>query len=125
MGINAAEKHVEMGQKVGLIDSAQICKCIGATIFTTIGFGQIEIEKLTLDPPYMFTYVYNSFECQLAPKTQRKPCSHFIRGIIAGYLTAVLDIKMKVEETKCVAKGDPNCTFEANQKTRPFTASET
>lgn len=30
-----------------------------------------------------------------------------------GYLTTALGIKMKVEETKCTAKGDPNCTFEA------------
>ncbi len=33
--------------------------------------------------------------------------------IAAGYLTTVLGIKMKVEETRCAAKGDLNCTFEA------------
>ncbi|MGB9854401.1 MAG: V4R domain-containing protein [Candidatus Bathyarchaeales archaeon] len=113
MGMNAAKDHVEMGKKIGLIDPAQICKRMGATIFTAIGFGKMEIEKLTLNPPYALTHVYNSFECQLAPKTQIKPYSHFIRGIIAGYLTTVLNVKMKVEETECVAKGDQNCTFEA------------
>ncbi|MEM2952805.1 MAG: V4R domain-containing protein [Candidatus Bathyarchaeia archaeon] len=113
MGMNAAEKHVEMGKEIGLTDSSQICKCMGAPIFTAVGFGQMAIEKLLLDPPYALAHVYDSFECQLAPETQKKPYSHFIRGIIAGYLTKVLGIKMKVEETRCIAKGDPNCTFEA------------
>jgi predicted hydrocarbon binding protein len=113
MGMNAAKVHVEMGKKIGLTAPSQICKCMGATIFAAIGFGQMEIEKLTLNPPYALTQVYNSFECQLAPETQTKPYSHFIRGIIAGYMTTVLGVKMKVEEIKCVAKGDPNCIFEA------------
>lgn len=113
MGKNAAKRHVEIGNKIRLTDPAQISKRMGATIFTAIGFGRMEIEKLTLKPPYALTHVYNSFECQLAPENQTKPYSHFIRGIIAGYLTTVLGTKMKVEETTCVAQGDPNCTFEA------------
>jgi predicted hydrocarbon binding protein len=113
MGKNAAKRHVEIGNKIGLTDPTQICRRMGATIFTATGFGRMEIEKLTLNPPRAIAHVYNSFECQLAPENHKKPYSHFIRGMIAGYLTTVLGINMKVEETKCTAKGDPNCTFEA------------
>ena len=118
MGMNAAKDHVEMGKKIGLTDPTQICRNLGATMFTAIGFGKMEIEKLTLNPPYALAYVYNSFECQLAPEIQRKPYSHFIRGIIAGYLTTVLNVKMKVEEMKCVTKGDRNCIFEAKTENK-------
>jgi hypothetical protein len=112
--------HVVMGKKIGLTDPSQICKCMGATIFAAIGFGQMEIEKLTLNPPYAITHVYNSFECQLAPKTQTKPYSHFIRGIIAGYLVTVLGVKMKVEEIKCLQKAIKTAFLKLNQKIRLF-----
>lgn len=41
-------------------------------------------------------------------------CNVLLEGFIAaGYLTTVLGIKMKVEETRYAVKGDLNCTFEA------------
>jgi len=89
---------------------------VGIPIFGALGFGQMSIEALTVNPPYGLIRVHNSFECHLTPEGIVKPYSHFIRGIIAGYLKIILNAEIKVEEIKCIAKGDAYCLFEAKRE---------
>lgn len=113
MGVNSAKQHMEMAEKIGLTDPIEIFKGIRTPIVISVGHGLQEIEKLTANPPYALIRIYNSFECECAGKKSDKPFSHLIRGIIASNLTTLFGVNMKVEEVKCIAKGDPYCAFEA------------
>ncbi len=111
MGVSGAKEHLKVAEALGLKGPEQIITLLGASIFSTVGLGSMKIEKYTLNQPHLLISVYRSFECEVAPATS-KPYSQLIRGIIAGYLTHVLNKKMRVEEVECFAKGDPRCRFE-------------
>ena len=61
--------------------------------------------------------IEDSFECG-AFKKARKPIGHFVRGVIAGFLSSLFEEPWFVREIKCIAKGDDVCIFHANKK--PF-----
>ena len=50
-----------------------------------------------------------NFECE--GSVSKAPISQFVRGHLAGSLTASLGQKMECQETSCVATGAEYCTF--------------
>ena len=84
-------------------------------LFKQIGFGILEFTKVDFLNKTALIRVRNSFECELFKETGMAE-SHFIRGLIAGFMSSLFGIKVDAEETKCVAKGDPYCEFVVGQK---------
>ncbi|MEM1994654.1 MAG: V4R domain-containing protein [Nitrososphaerales archaeon] len=115
MGISGAKEHLKMARVLNLREPEQIIKTLGASVFSSVGLGFMQIDEFNLNPPYSFISVYDNFECEVAPASS-KPYSQLIRGIIAGYLKQVLSIEVSVEEIECLAKGDPCCRFECKAK---------
>ena len=109
-GLEYGESHREIGAKLGLIDPETIFKKISTSLCNSVGFGQMEVVGIDTLALKATVRVYNSFECELGLGSGR-PYSFFLRGILAGVLTALFNRKMKAEETKCIAKGDPYCEF--------------
>jgi predicted hydrocarbon binding protein len=112
IGIEYGKSHRAVGQKLGITDPARIFEDITISTFNCVGYGLAQIVKLTAKPLYVLGRVYNSFECELG-RGATKPYSRLIRGMIVGVLTTLFGTEMTVEETKCIAKGDPYCEFEA------------
>ena len=79
-------------------------------IFKQIGFGIFKVSNLDMLNKRAIIVIHDSFECELF-KGSKKPESHFIRGLIAGFLTPLFGIKVSAFEAKCIAKGDPYCLF--------------
>lgn len=114
-GVEYAKSHLNMGAKLGLTEPTKIFKLISAGLFTCVGYGRMEVLKITTDPPKALIRIYNSFECELGIGTG-KSFSHLVRGMIAGTLTILLNSKMKAIETKCIAKRDPYCEFKIEKE---------
>jgi len=117
IGLESGKAQREMARQLGVTDLQQIVKNISISFFNCIGFGLAETIKLTTEPFYALIRIYSSFECELG-RGAKKPYSQLIRGILAGVLTELFGIKIQVEETKCVAKGDPYCEFEAKPESK-------
>jgi len=83
---------------------------VNRDFFKACGLGDIEYKVINLDKAVI--RVYNSFECEVF-KNLGRTASHFIRGIIAGWLSAFWEKDVEINETKCIAKGDPYCEFTA------------
>jgi len=109
-GVEYGKSHRGMGLKLGIVDPIKIYRDISASLFNSVGFGRMEVVKISANPLEATIRVYDSFECELGVGTG-KTYSHLIRGMHAGVLTALFSRKMKAEETKCIAKGDPYCEF--------------
>ncbi len=84
-------------------------------LFKQVGFGTIDIVEIDFLNRTALIRVHNSFECELFKGTGMTE-SHFIRGLIAGFMSSLFGVKVDVEETKCIAKGDPYCEFIVKQK---------
>ena len=39
------------------------------------------------------------------------PLSHFVRGHLSGFLSGLLNAKVRAVERRCIAAGDPYCEF--------------
>ncbi len=84
-------------------------------LFKQVGFGVIDFVEVDFLNKTALVRVYNSFECELFRETGMTE-SHFIRGLIAGFMSSLFGVRVDVEETKCIAKGDPYCEFIVKQK---------
>lgn len=115
-GIEYCKSHLEIAEKLGISDPEEIIKRVTIPIFSSVGFGRIDVSEMITTPTFKATVkVYECFECEVASRTE-KPFSQFIRGIFAAYLTKLFNKKINVEETKCIAKGDPHCELVATQE---------
>lgn len=106
VGIKFYEECVEISGNENIDDLLDIAEAISATL----GLGLIEIVELDQKNGRAKVRIYNSFECELGGNCG-KPYSHFFRGLICGFATCLFGEKIKVEETKCIAKGDAYCEF--------------
>ena len=86
-------------------------------LFGACGLGKVEIAKLDEMSEAALVRVWNNFECELFAGSGR-PSSHFIRGVIAGWLSAYFDKEMYAEETRCIAMGDDVCEFRIEKQRR-------
>lgn len=108
MGYHAYEDHARL---VG--DDIRTLIRTASALFAALGFGVIEVTKFRMDNAVV--RVYDSFECELF-KQSNTSSSHFIRGLIAGWLAAAWKTdteNVTCIERKCVAMGDEYCEFHA------------
>ena len=84
-------------------------------IFSSWGYGKLEFLELDGNKPYAKLKVTNSANA-IGYEKSTKPVCHFIRGILAGAGTIIMETEMHCLETKCVAKGDEYCEFEVITK---------
>lgn len=54
----------------------------------------------------------NLWECEVQVGKVHAPASAYVKGLITGYFKNILGREPIVEETKCIAAGDPYCQFE-------------
>jgi predicted hydrocarbon binding protein len=78
--------------------------------FRTVGWGMMDVVKMSLEAGEAQVRVYQSFECETG-KGSETPYGHFIRGILAGFFTEIFGEEAKAVETKCIATGDPYCEY--------------
>ena len=81
------------------------------------GWGTITFKDLTVKgKPHGRIIVKDSFEAKGYGKSTIPVCN-FLRGYLAGALSAILTPKARTQkielvETKCIAKGDKHCEFQ-------------
>ncbi|MBS7633594.1 4-vinyl reductase [Candidatus Bathyarchaeota archaeon] len=80
----------------------------------TLGWSIFKEVKISEKAKTATAILSENFECDLA-RGYGKPYSQFYRGAIAGIFTQYFKEEMKVEEVKCIAKGDPYCQFEISR----------
>jgi predicted hydrocarbon binding protein len=78
--------------------------------FRTVGWGMMDVVKMSLEAGEAQIRIYQSFECETG-KGSETPYGHFIRGILAGFFTEIFQREAKAVETKCIATGDPYCEY--------------
>jgi len=115
MGANAAKEHLKMAEALGLREPDKITRILGASMFISTGWGRMQIDEFTLNPPHILITVSNNFECEVGAAS-RKPYSQLTRGLIAGYLSHLLGLEIEVDEVECIVRGDPHCRFECKPR---------
>ena len=108
LGQKAYESHNELISKV--CGSTKEALLFAKEIFRQVGFGVIVTLKPDFSDKTAIVKVHSSFECELF-KGSKTTESHFIRGIIAGFMSSLFKTKVNASEIKCIAKGDPYCLF--------------
>jgi predicted hydrocarbon binding protein len=53
------------------------------------------------------------FECAASEKKATEPRGEFFRGYLQGVLSVLMNANINVREIECIAKGHPQCSFEA------------
>jgi predicted hydrocarbon binding protein len=80
-------------------------------LYTAQGWGVPELIELSFAPLKAVIRMDDCFEC--TARNSMVPASNFIRGHLAGLGKAFFDKEVECTETKCVARGDSYCQFEA------------
>ncbi len=95
-------------------DAEKLVK-VSEALFQHLGFGIMKTIKLDMDRREAIIRIYGCFECELY-KRSKKPSSHLVRGMIAGWFSQFFKSEVSVIESKCIAKGDPYCEFLVKSK---------
>ncbi len=111
MGKAAAQDHIKMGKALGLKSPSEIVKYITIPTYAAIGFARAELSEFDEDVPRYKIRLYNSIECEIS-KSEGRPSSHLVRGMMAGALSGIHKTELLAEEKKCIATGDPYCELE-------------
>jgi len=74
-----------------------------------LGWGIIEEIRPLVYGKYRVRVRHN-LECEVC-KPSNRSCGDFSRGVLTGFFEKILGRRVGVEETKCIAKGDPYCKF--------------
>jgi predicted hydrocarbon binding protein len=83
-----------------------------ASVGSSLGWGRFTLEELDMEKNKLRVRAENLFECKLAGKPGEAR-GYFIRGYILGAATQIFKTEnLTIEETKCIAKGDPYCEFQ-------------
>ncbi|MGC9165855.1 MAG: V4R domain-containing protein [Thermoprotei archaeon] len=85
---------------------------------TAIALGwwsHYEVVEYSPMNKYAKIRVWDNWECRLKGVSGRAE-SHFIRGMLAGFLTKHFNTECQAFETKCISKGDEYCEFEIEPK---------
>lgn len=78
-------------------------------IYAAAGWARPELVDLDIPRKKARVRMRDGFEC--ADISTGKPESHFIRGHLAGTLSAFFGFDVKAEETKCMSAGEDLCEF--------------
>jgi len=106
IGLRTCQAHKE---DIGTEDPRALVGMAKA-YFRTVGWGILDVVKMSLEAGEAQIRVYQSFECETG-KGSETPYGHFIRGILAGFFTEIFGEEAKAVETKCIATGDPYCEY--------------
>lgn len=83
--------------------------------FRQAGYGNIQVESFDLAKPEAVLRGRNLFEAGLAAKADvyRSPrtVDHYSRGMLAGFMSALLGQRVVCEELACEYRGDEACEF--------------
>jgi len=104
LGSKDAEVFVE---HIWTIDQDTISEILN--ILLAHGWGIPKLIKFSSSE--VIVHLYDSFESLVMAKKSERPMCFFIKGYIAGLLSTILKKEVHVEETKCIAMGDPYCEF--------------
>jgi len=88
---------------------------VGEALFQEAGFGILKWVEFDEKNKITKAEVLDSFECELF-KDEKRKSSHFIRGLLAGWVSEMWKIPMIAIEEKCIALGDERCTFYIKKK---------
>ncbi len=110
IGKGYALSYKKILERLGIEKSKDVQKMVAEYSLVLNGIGRGEIKEIKFNPFTIIIRLYDNFECSLANKTEYKG-SNFVRGIIAGIVEEFCGKKVMVQETKCIAKGDPYCEF--------------
>ncbi len=106
IGFEIYEKYMKTAKSEKVEDLVEVAKAINMTL----GWGAVKETEIDVKKGKAKLRIYQSFECELA-KNAKKPYSQFYRGAIAGVFTRFFGKDVNVQETKCIAMGDPYCEF--------------
>ncbi len=79
-------------------------------LYSAAGWGRPELTHLDMEKVQAKVRFEEGFEC--VDQMTGRPASHFMRGHLAGALSAYFQSDLRCEETKCTSKGDKYCEFE-------------
>ena len=76
------------------------------------GARWMDLKEITREDNKIIIRVERLWECELQKGRVDKPASYLVKGIFTGFFKELLNMNVKVRETKCIALGDPYCEFE-------------
>jgi predicted hydrocarbon binding protein len=77
--------------------------------YQALGWARAAVLKYSRDPLGLIVRMYENSEC--TGQQSERPTGHFIRGHIAGMGEEMFNMKVKCEETSCLAMGNDYCDF--------------
>jgi len=80
---------------------------------TQIGWGRFQLERFDPRNEVLEVSVHHSPFAE-AYGVSKTPVCHFIRGVLSGLASVIMNQEREVDETLCLAKGDPYCLFHLN-----------
>ena len=115
----------EMGEAAGRSAYNRIKTVIGedairkeinqlVSLYRSVGWGILALRQLDYEKQIAEVQVEDSFECSHYKGTSSVPKSHFIRGVMAAWLSELFGKRVKVAETSCIAMGNEFCLFKAD-----------
>jgi len=72
--------------------------------------AKMEVVRLTESPPSAIVRAWGTYAENYPVKTKEGVC-HIVSGLLAGFLSGRLGLRMVARETACLAKGDSYCEF--------------
>jgi predicted hydrocarbon binding protein len=79
-------------------------------LYSAAGWGRPKLIHVDVKKMQAKVRFEELFEC--VTRRTSGSASHFIRGHLAGALSAYFQSDLRCEETKCISKGDKYCEFE-------------
>ena len=98
----------------GVVGADFIRKNVARTLslFTTLGWGILNLKAVDLDSKTALVQVQDGFESADSRNMAITPQCHFMRGMMAGWFSRLFECKIDVIETQCIAKGNPACVYQ-------------
>ena len=113
LGMEAGKDSIKTFKKTLKISGRKLYEFIlrlGKDFGWYTGFKLVEFDEEERKATIRF---YDFFECKTVEEELGKSNSQWMRGAIAGAFKELFETEVKVEETKCIAKGDKYCEFTA------------
>jgi len=106
VGARALEGYEDLSKSRRLEDLITISRALSINM----GWNVPDVVKIDMKNKWAVVRLHENFECELS-REGNKPYSQFLRGVIAGIFSGIFQQDVKVEEVKCIAKGDSYCEF--------------
>lgn len=93
---------------------------LNKSLFASLGWGRVVDLSFDSSSGRATVVIEECFECELFRGLGR-PASHFVRGILAGAMSAISGREAFSIEEECIAAGDEHCLFlvETRGRDRP------